>query len=920
MENNKKNKIKNIIVFIMISIIAIGVGINLRGEYLEIKEIGENYIDVFLTNLKYQYIMFFTIFISIFLIFSINTKIIKNGLKKFFDEDKIKMPKLPNFSISSIIAILGGLIGQKYLMESYKLFFNNSWFGIEESVFGNDIGYYVFILPFIKEAIFFAIAILVLLLVYTAVYYVLALNTYLDGVELETLKKNTFIKQLIFFTILIVILISTIIWISSKDILTQSMLTINNNESTELFGASVADVTVKVWGYRILSILIVLDILILFRYIKKGKPKKCIMIVSIIPLYLICMFFCLIYVKEIYLNSNEFDKEKQYISYNIENTKKAYGIDLTQTQIDNYDTIIYSEVIKNQNVIENIPIITDNILETSIKEQQDNNIYYKYSDSYISLIDYKETGKLKYLTPRQILNDSDSSYNNRTFEYTHGYSAILSSVNEFDKNGYIKYYNSEIAIENSKIKEPRIYFGTGENNIIVTNSKYGEEYDYPISISVNEKNTYNGNAGLKLNFIDRLILGLKNKNLKIAFSRYVNKDSKIITNKNVIQRAKAILPDIIYDDNPYLVTTDEGKLLCDIDGYTDTSNYPYSQSLIIDLPDGEKEKINYIRNSVKVLVDANDGTVKYYITDKYDPIIISYKNMYPNLFLEEIPEDIKEQFIYPEYLYNIQAEIIKIYHDISEDVLYRGEDIWSITSETTTKSSEMKPYYTMVKTIDDSNHNLGLVITYNKYNKQNITAYLVGTYESGEPKLSLYKFKSDSNVAGIVQLNNQIEQDETISKELESINVTGTKIIKNTIIVPINNTLLYVEPIYQVSLNEANAIPVLKKIIVASGNKVSIGNNLQEAINNLFTDYSVEISTEDNDDIESIINSIIKANENLDESIKLNDFELMGKDIKTLQELIDKLEILKLKEEQETEEFIEDDLLEDTVSEESEED
>ena len=229
LENNKKNKIKNIIVFIMISIIAIGVGINLRGEYLEIKEIGENYIDVFLTNLKYQYIMFFTIFISIFLIFSINTKIIKNGLKKFFDEDKIKMPKLPNFSISSIIAILGGLIGQKYLMESYKLFFNNSWFGIEESVFGNDIGYYVFILPFIKKAIFFAIAILVLLLVYTAVYYVLALNTYLDGVELETLKKNTFIKQLIFFTILIVILISTIIWISSKDNLTQNMLTIKNN-------------------------------------------------------------------------------------------------------------------------------------------------------------------------------------------------------------------------------------------------------------------------------------------------------------------------------------------------------------------------------------------------------------------------------------------------------------------------------------------------------------------------------------------------------------------------------------------------------------------------------------------------------------------------------------------------------------------
>lgn len=918
MDNNKKNKIKNIIVFAVILIIAITVGIDLRTQYLEIKEIGENYIDVFFTNLKYQYIMFFTIFSSIFILFSINTRIIKNGLKSFFDEDKIKMPKLPNFSISTIIAILGGLIGQKFLMESYKLCFNNSWFGIEEAVFGNDIGYYVFILPFVKKVIFFAIAILVLMLVYTAIYYVLVLNTYLDGVELETLKKNTFIKQLIIFTILIVILISTIIWIGSKDILTQKMLTINNNEGTELVGASVADATIKVWGYRILSILIVADILILFRYLKKGKFKKCIMIVSIIPIYLICMFFCLIYVKEIYLSSNEFDKEKQYISYNIENTKKAYGVDITQNELDDYDTITYSQVTENQELISNIPIITKEILETSITEHQDN-VYYKYSGSYISLYDFAETGKLKYLTPRQILTDSDSSYNNKTFKYTHGYSVVLSSINEFDKNGYIKYYNSEVTDENLKIEEPRIYFGVSENNIIVTNSKYGEEYDYPISISVNEKNSYNGQAGLNLNFVDRLILGLKNKNLKLAFSTYINKESKIITNKNVIERAKTILPDIIYDENPYLVTTDEGDLIWVIDGYTVTSNYPYSQSLIIDLPDGEKQKINYIRNSVKVLVDAYDGTVKFYITDKYDPIIISYKNMYKDLFLEEIPDDIKEQFIYPKYLYNIQAEIIKIYHDISEDVLYRGEDIWTITSESTVKTSQIEPYYTMVKTIDNKKYNLGLVVTYNKYNKQNLTSYLVGTYENGEPKLSLYKFKSDSNVAGIIQLNNQIEQDETISKELKIINVTGSKLIKNTIIIPIDNTLLYVEPIYQVSLNENKAIPILKKIIVASGNKVSIGNNLEEAINNLFTDYSVEISTEDSDDIESVINSIIKANENLEESMELNDFELMGKDIKTLQELIDKLEILKLKEEQETEKLLKDELVDDTVNKESEE-
>ena len=896
MENKTKNKIKNIIITSLIFIISIFILINLRTEYLEIKEIGEKYIEIFYTNLKYQYVMFLSIFIIIFLIFSINTKVIKKGLKKFFDEDKKKMPKLPNFSISLIIGIVGSLIGQKFLMENFKLYANNAFFGIEDAVFGNDLGYYIFLLPFVKKAIFFFIAIFILLLIYTAIYYVLALNLYLDGVELETLKKNTFIKQLITFTMVIVILIATLIWISSNDILTGEMLTIKNGQQTELTGASMADVKVKVIGYKILSVLIILDVIILFVYIKKGAFKKCVFISSVVPIYLICMFVSLIYTKQIYLGTNEFDKEKQYVSYNIENTKKAYGIDIKQYELDDYDTITYSEVVENENLIENIPLITEEILETSIEEQQDNSTFYEYSNSYISVSDFKQNNKLVYITPRQILKDEDMSYNNKTYKYTHGYSFIKTSVSTFNKNGYIEYYNSDISDENLEIKEPRIYYGTGENNILVTNSKYGKEYDYPITGTINEENSYKGQGGQKLSFIDRLILGLKNKNLKIVFSSYVDSKSNIITNKNIIERAKTLLPDIIYDEEPYLVIDENGKLIWVIDGYTVTNNYAFSQTTIIE-SEGEKQKINYIRNSVKVLVDAYDGTIKFYITDKYDPIISVYKNMYSDLFVFEISEKIKEQFIYPKYLYKIQAEIIKIYHDISEDVLYRGEDIWDITSQSISGSNKkMEPYYTIVRTIDNKKEELGLVLTYNKYGKQNITAYLVGSYKNGEAKLNLYKFKQDNSVPGIIQLNNQIEEDEIISSQLEAINVTGTKLIKNIIIVPINNTLLYVQPIYQVMLNEKSEVPILKKVIVASGNKVTIGNNLEEAINNLFTDYSIEINVEDVDNMENIIDAIIDANQNLQDSKDSNNFEMMGKDLDKLEELINKLEILRKKE------------------------
>lgn len=248
-------------------------------------------------------------------------------------------------------------------------------------------------------------------------------------------------------------------------------------------------------------------------------------------------------------------------------------------------------------------------------------------------------------------------------------------------------------------------------------------------------------------------------------------------------------------------------------------------------------------------------------------------------------------------LYQVQAQMLNVYHDISEDVLYRADDIWEITkaestAKTATVGKPMEAYYTMLKTKDSDKANLGLVLTYNRQAKQNITAYLVGTYENGKPKLSLYKFDSESNVASISQLSSQIEQDETISSELSALDVAGTKLIKNIIIVPINNTLLYVEPVYQVRLNESE-IPILKKVIVASGNKLAIGDDLNDAISNLFTDYAVDLEIIDMQDMNSVIDAIIRSNQNLNESLNLNDFEMIGKDLNELENLIKRLEELR---------------------------
>ncbi len=902
----KKNiGIRNIVVIVLVLLVSLGLVIAFRAEYLAIQEIGEQYTELFFKNVNHKLYLAGGIFVVTYLLIYISNKLTKHGLKKFFEDEKKQMPKLPNKTFAMIGAIIFAMIGMAMLNKQYTMFGNIAWFGKTDPVFDTDIAYYIFTLPFIEAMIFFMIGELVALFVYTAIYYVVVMNVYLDGIDIELLKKNTFIKQIVGILVMVALLFSGYIFITSQNILTQDMLTLENNSNIDLIGAGKSDVTIKLWGYRLFSVVLFFSVVRLLKYAVKANFKQSMISILIVPTYLIGMLIGMIYYDQFIVKNDVLDNQKKYIAYNIKNTKEAYGINIEQQSINDYDTIAYDEISQNAEVINNLPILSKDVILTTIAEHQDD-IYYSYGKTFLGRLD----SKLVYFTPREILSNFGMSYQNRTFKYTHGYSMVLNSASSTDENGYAKYLLSDFTNQEiANIKEPRIYFGLETNSTIVTNSNFGKEYDYPITATNYMENEYDGKAGLKLGFWDRLVVGLADKNLKLAFSQYVNRDSKIITNRNIYERAKVLLPYLIYDENPYLVISKEGRLVWVLDGYTTSSEYPYSQYTTITV-NGNTQEINYIRNSVKVLIDAYDGTTKFYITDRNDPIIMSYRNLYPTLFQdldEEIPEDIRSQFVYPQLLYKVQAEMINVYHDISEDVLYRMDDIWEITkaessTKTATAGKPMESYYTMLKTKDKEKANLGLVTMFNKQSKQNITAYLVGTYENGNPELALYKFDSESNVASILQLSSQIEQDETISNELSNLNVSGTKLIKNLIIVPIDNTLLYVEPVFQVRLNESE-IPVLKKVIVASGNKLAIGDDLNDAISNLFTDYAVDLEIVDMQDVNSVIDAIIKSNENLNESLNSNDFEMIGKDLSELENLINRLsELRKAQLEKENEE------------------
>ena len=905
----KKSRKRMYVVLIFILFIAIIGYIIFRGEYLEILEIGEEYISIFWQNVNYTAITFIINFILLFAIIYINNNRIKKALKPFFESEKKQMPKLPNKSISFIISVLVSAITTEIILNQYMLFTNATWFGINDPVFGMDIGYFMFQKPFIETILSYLILLIIGLTIYTVIYYIIVFNICFDGIDRETLKKSKLLKQLFINIKILAILLAGFVLLKTQNIGFDKFLNLQEDTIYSIYGAGVTDITIKLWGYRILPILIIISVFMAIRAFNNGKTKKVIGWILVVPIYLIILLIVMAVFQLIFITPNELDNEKQNIQTNIDFTKKAYGINSQIYTIENGgETITNNNLSELTNTIENIVIVDKETLLKDLNTIQTEKGYYTYETA--NIVNYMIDGKQKliYVSPREI-SSKNGTYNNQTYEYTHGYGVVISSATSIDKNGNIvklqKGFNEKELID---ILEPRIYFGLQTNNNIVTNSKNRKEFDYPVSTTTNAENIYDGPAGLNLNFIDRFILGIKEGDLNLAFSANVNSDSKILTNRNIIERAKTLMPYLLYDEDPYMVINDDGELIWVIDAYTTSNNYPYSQKTILQLDTLNKLELNYIRNSIKVLVNAYTGEIKFYITDKTDPIAIAYEKIYPDLFAkEDISTDISSQFIYPEFLYSIQANIIQRYHDIQPDVLYRGDDVWDVATHNTGKIStkvgtDIKPYYTMVDTIDSENGKLGLVLPFTPYEKQNITSYIVGTYENGEPNLSIYKFASDSNILGPMQLDTQIEQDEEISKELESLNVTGTKITKNMIIVPLDNTLLYVEPVYQEYINEEDSVPTLKKVIVASGNKLAIGDNLSEALKKLVSQYAVDIEVENTDSVEDLITAIIKANGNLKESTSNANFEMMGKDIQKLQSLIDKLDKIVKEEKEEKEE------------------
>ena len=611
--NAKEKKTKNISklrVILVIAFIVIFLIISytvLRGSYLEYKELGENYIEVFFTNLKYRYSIIGICFFILYFVIYFTNRGIKKGLKPFFEKENKPVPKLPNKSISLIVAAIASVIVGTSIMQKVILYIGNTSFGTVDPIFGMDIAYYMFQKPLIETILFDIVILIIGLTIYSILYHIIAFNVYFDGIDGKMLKDSLLLKKVIRNIRLLSIGVALITVLNTQNILFGRMLTIDGN--TEIIGAGCTESTIKLWGYIILAVVIVVSIFKATSNFMKGDTKKVIKNILIVPSYLVILFVVMIGFDLLFVNSNKLDKQKDYLQYNINNTKAAFNINIEEKNLENSGTITEQEVSKNADIINNIAIINKNTVLKSLDDSQTDTGHYSYRNANLAKYNINGEDKIVYVSPREITN-KERTYNNKTYEYTHGMGQVIISATDATETGTVQYIQKDITGKDNKIQvsEPRMYFGLEVEDMIATNVNQKQEYDYTDENGNEQTTSYSGKAGLNLSFLDRFILGLQKGKLNLAFSGDVTEESKILINRNVIERAKIALPYLIYDDNPYTVVNNEGRIIWVIDAYTTSSQYPYSQYINIE-HDNTKERINYIRNSVKVLIDSYDGTV-----------------------------------------------------------------------------------------------------------------------------------------------------------------------------------------------------------------------------------------------------------------------------------------------------------------------
>ncbi len=889
MDNNPSKKFERKVLLIVAIIVVIGTLffslVNFIANFLWFREM--EYLDVFFKQLVTQ----LTVGVPTFVVVTILVYLYLNHLRKGYfkqiasgEDTNMKMLKRSTVILSVLFGIGATFFAVTQLWFEILKFANSTGFNIQDPLFHLDISFYLFKLDFLTQLNELLIGVIIGFVALTVIYYVILLTVrtpdmfeenqaeqqyeqqqYDDGrysgssnpfenaangaedvfkrfgikfPKREPKPKKQFdddnFKRLmkiasgklaglgcIFF-----IMLAIDFFLKQFDLL--------HAHTGVVYGAGFTDVNITLWMYRILCGLSVVAAVLFVVYMAKKDYKK----ILTVPVIMIIIGLIgnggALLVQNFIVSPDELQKETPYLLNNIEYTQYAYGLDdvnIKSFAADN--TLTAEDIANNMETITNIRINDFEPAEQFYNQTQSIRQYYSFNDvdndRYWVNGEYTQT----FLTAREIDETKISdTWLNKHLKYTHGYGVAMSRVDKVTSSGQpdvlVGNIPPESAVDEIEITRPEIYFGELANEYVIVGTKE-QEFDYPNG-DTNSYTMYEGNAGIKMNLFNRLVFAIREGSVKLLVSSNITGDSKIIINRNVVDRVRTIMPYLSYENDPYMVTVD-GKLYWIIDAYTVSNLYPYSE------PYSEETNINYIRNSVKVVIDAYNGDTDYYVVDSNDPIAQTYAKIYPTLFkdLDQMPEGLRAHLRYANTLFTIQASVYGKYHMEDVNVFYQSEDLWDIANEIYgTEKQQIIPNYYIAKLPGESQAEFFNSVPFTPRSKQNMTALLIARND-GENygELVLYQFPKSKTVYGTEQIEAQIDQNTEISKEFTLWNSSGTTYRRgNLFVIPINTSVLYVEPVYLEAQN--SSIPEVKRIIMVYKDQIAYGETLADCIITLF--------------------------------------------------------------------------------------
>lgn len=722
------------------------------------------------------------------------------------------------FMVSSL-ASDNWLVVQQYL--------NKVAVGTLDPIFGKDLGFYFFNLTFYQFIYSTLMMVLVLLLIAVALIYFSNSTTQIIYGEW---KKFTFAKGHI------AVLVAAIFGLKAWG------YTLNSYEllfspSGLVFGATYTDITARLLSYKVMLVLSIITALIILATIAIKKLK--LVYLSIGTWIVVAVILGGIYpslLQSLVVQPNEFNKEQPYLENAIKFTRQAYGLDKAENVARQVDYNLNINDSKHTNTIRNIRLWDWQPSVTTFKNLQQLRSYYVFNDVDIDRYTLGGQSRQLMLSAREIdqseLPEQAKTWINQKLMYTHGYGVVVSPVTEITTEGFPEFYIKDVPPQFSTeltINRPEIYFGEKTDDYVIVNTKQ-KEFDYPMG-EQNVFSTYEGKDGVNINSLPRkLMLAWALKDYKILLSSDITNESQVLMHRNIVERIQKIAPYLAFDNDPYLVINEEGRLFWILDAYTYTDKYPYSQPF-----DGARN--NYLRNSVKIITDAYTGQVSFYVADSTDPIIKTYSKIFPHLYkpMEQMPADLLKHIRYPVDMFMVQAEMYTIFHMNDPWVFYNKEDPWIIPNEIVDdKQQKMDPYYINMTLQGEDETEFVLMMPFSPKSRPNMIAWM-GARMDGENygKILVYNFPKQETIYGPEQVEARINQNTSIAQQLTLWDQRGVRVYRgNLLVIPVDNSILYIEPIYLQADN--SKLPELKRVIAGFGEKLVMEPTLDQAIIKLF--------------------------------------------------------------------------------------